>query len=575
MRRALALLAVCAACKKTPPAPPPNPPAPQGPARVAEQEPDDFQHAQQIPPLSLVAGSLAAPRDDDWYRVAGERIALRVELRKVRDAALEIYDRDRNRLLRVHAGGEDPGVIPAVACVEACFVRVSGAGPQEYELSVAGAPPVAGQELEPDDRAVDANDLQPGVPMQGTYLSGEDEDWYRLPLTAGPADVLRVEVTAVAGVRPELEVRSLADGALLATFRANDALYVRDLSLHLGQAPAIPDAGVANADAGAADAGPPAEDAGAPDGVAAVDAGSPDAAAPDAGAAAGAAAPVPGYLLVLKGRSRHGAPLVSYTLTASLEAGAPGLEQEPNDDPQHANAIHETAVGYLAPAGDQDWFLVHTDAPAVLHAELSGADRADLELAVYGSASGKPALLARVNEGGPREVEVAPAVGLPAGDSYVLVQSAPRQLEGKWVRDAEDRQNPYKLLVQISPDDGSIEREPDNEVGTAQVLALPISVKGFIWPRKDVDFFRFHVEAGHKPVSIFLSAVRGVDLALRLYQLHGDQPPEIIGSSDAARGEGEEKLVSVPLREGDYAVEVQSPRNKDASASEPYTLRVQ
>jgi hypothetical protein len=545
MRRALALLALCAACKKAP-LPPPAPAPPTGPARVAEQEPNDFQHAQQIPSLSVVAGSLAAPRDDDWYRVAGARLSLRVELRKVQDAVLEIYDRDRNRLLRVHAGGEDPGVIPAVGCVEACFVRVSGAGPQDYELSVAGAPPAAGQELEPNDRAADANELQPGVPMQGTYLSADDEDWYRLPLAAGAANVLRVEVTAVPGVRPELEVRSL-EGALLATFRAGEALYVRDLSLHLGQQAPTPDAGVANADAGDADAGATASEMPA----------------------------VPGYLLVLKGRSRQGAPLTPYTLTATVEAGQPGLEQEPNDDPRHATPIHESAVGYLAPAGDQDWFLVHSDAPAVLHAELSGADGADLELAVYGPGPDKPALLARVNEGGPREVEALPAVGLPAGDSYVLVQSAPRQLEGKWVRDAEDRQTPYKLLVQLSPDDGSTEREPDNDAKSAQVLALPIAVKGFIWPRKDVDFFRFHVEAGHRPVSVFLSAVRGVDLALRLYQLHGEAAPEIIGSSDAARGEGEEKLVAVPLKEGDYAVEVMSPRNKDASASEPYTLRVQ
>src|SRR5689334_9849259 len=240
MRRALALLAVCAACKSS--RPPFSPLAdagaarPVAPVRLAEQEPDDFQHAQQIPPLSVVTGSLAAPRDDDWYRVSGERLALRVELRKVRDASLEIYDRDRNRVLRVHAGGEDSGVVPAVACVEACFVRVSGAGPQQYELSVGSGPPLAGQELEPNDRAVDANELQPGVPMQGTYLSAEDEDWYRLPLAAGPWDALRVEVSAVAGVRPELEVRSLGDGALLASFRANEVLYVRDLSLHLGQA---------------------------------------------------------------------------------------------------------------------------------------------------------------------------------------------------------------------------------------------------------------------------------------------------------------------------------------------------
>jgi hypothetical protein len=534
MRHALALFVLCGACSKPPP-PPPEPPKPAGPERVDEREPNDFQHAQQVPSRALIAGSLSAPKDDDWYRVAGPRLALRVELRKVKDASLEFYDRDRNRVLRVHAGGEDPGVVPAVACVESCFVRVSGSGPQDYELSIDGSEPKPGQELEPNNRAVDANELTPGQPLQGTYLAGDDEDWFRLALTTGSTDVLRVEVTPVPGVRPELEVRALADGALLATFHGNDGLYVRDLSLRLGQ-DATPDAGVANEDAGVAQSG---------------------------------------YFLVLKGKSRRGAPLSPYTLTATVEAGAADLEAEPNDDPQHATPIHESAVGFLAPAGDQDWFRVHADVPSVLHAELSGADRADLELAVYGPGADKPQLLARVNEGGPRETEVLPAVGLPAGDSFVLIQSASRQLEGKWVRDAEDRQNPYRLALQLSPDDGSIEREPNNDVASAPAVVLPASVKGWIWPRKDVDFFRFHVPAGHAPVSVLLSAARGVDLMLRLHQLHGDGPSEVIGSSDAARGEGEEKLVSVPLKEGDYAVEVASPRNKDASATQPYTLRIQ
>jgi len=180
-----------------------------------------------------------------------------------------------------------------------------------------------------------------------------------------------------------------------------------------------------------------------------------------------------------------------------------------------------------------------------------------------------------VNEGGPREAEILPAVGIPAGDSYVLVQAAARQLDGKWVRDGEDRQTPYRLAVQLSPDDGSTEREPNDDVTSASVLSLPIQLKGWIWPRKDVDVFRFHVGAGQAPLSVVLSAVRGVDLQLRLYELRGDRPPEVIGSSDAKRGEGEEKLVAVPLKEGDYAVEVSSPRNKDASATQPYALSVQ
>ena len=98
---------------------------------------------------------------------------------------------------------------------------------------------------------MDANELQAGKPMQGTYLSPEDEDWYRLLLAPGASDVLRIEVTPVAGARPELEVRTLQDASLLATFRGNEGLFVRDLSIRLGESAS------SGADGGLEDAGPP------------------------------------------------------------------------------------------------------------------------------------------------------------------------------------------------------------------------------------------------------------------------------------------------------------------------------
>jgi len=211
-----------------------------------------------------------------------------------------------------------------------------------------------------------------------------------------------------------------------------------------------------------------------------------DAGAPDGG-------PVPaGYFLVLKGKSRHGAPLAPYTLTATVEPGAQDLELEPNDDPEHATPLHETATGFLAPSGDQDWYRVHADAPTVLHAEVSGADRADLELAVYAGTEKLACSRAPTKEG---RASWSAAGGrhssrrqLPAGPGRGA--SARRQV----VRDGEDRQTPYRLAVQLSLDDGSTEREPNDEVATAQPLSLPVAVKGWIWPRKDVDLFRFHVE---------------------------------------------------------------------------------
>jgi hypothetical protein len=212
----------------------------------------------------------------------------------------------------------------------------------------------------------------------------------------------------------------------------------------------------------------------------------------------------------------------------------------------------------------------------ILHAEVSALDRADVELAVFAPgarAADKPVQLARANEGGLREGEVIPAVRIPAGESYVMVTGAARQLDGKWVRDAEDPDHLYKLNVVLSPDDGSVEREPNDSIRDAQEVRLPASTRGWIWPRKDVDLFRFHVSSGAGPATIRLSAVRGVDLQLRLLELRGTSG-QVIGTSDSARGEGEERIVAVPLKEGDYAVEVSSPRNKDASATQAYTLTI-
>src|SRR5207248_112638 len=222
------------------------------------------------------------------------------------------------------------------------------------------------------------------------------------------------------------------------------------------------------------------------------------------------------------------------------------LEQEPNDEPARATDIAPggTRTGYLSPPGDVDWYRVHDDQPMILHAEVTALERADLELSVYASAAkpgDKPELLARANEGGVREGEVLPNVRIPAGDSYIKVESAARELDGKWVRDAEDRDHAYRVLTQLLPDDGSTDREPNNDVAAAQPVTLPARVRGWIWPKRDADVFRFHVPAGAPPVTVRVSPVRGVDLALRLIELRGARA-DVIGTADAFHGEGEEQI---------------------------------
>ena len=424
--------------------------------------------------------------------------------------------------------------LAALLLVVACRKPTPPAAPVDAS-GPAPAPVLA--EQEPNDDAAHATELTPGKPMQGTFSSAQDQDWYRLALPpAQPGMSLRVEVKPAAAV----EIRGMSDGALLATLPSG---FARDLSVRLAE---HPDTGVPGADvpdSGVPDAG--ISDAGIPD-AGSDDAGVSDAGAEDAGAQDAGPAPS-GYYLVVK--PRRGAPLAPYTLTASLESGPADLEQEPNDDAQHATPLQSSATGYLSPPGDLDWYRLHADGGSVLYAQVSPG--AELAILNANKAIGRG--------------EIVPSLGLPEGDSFVVVRAA---------ADAGASEEPYKLSVTLSPDDGTLDREPNNDLASAQTVTVPATVKGYIWPRKDVDFYRFHIPAGHAPVSFTLSLVRGVDLGLRLYELHGASS-EVIGSSDSTRGEGEERLLSVPLKEGDFAVEVFSPRNKDASATDAYTLAIQ
>ncbi|HEX9575228.1 MAG TPA: hypothetical protein VF994_14120, partial [Myxococcales bacterium] len=169
---------------------------------MAEREPNDYLHAQQLPDRAIVTGSFAPPRprsaDDDWYRVApgpGRTLALQVELSPPHAAELEVLDRDRNRMLKLRTEGE-PLLVPAIACAEACFVRASSAEAGPYKLTVVGTAPVEGRELEPNDRAVDATVVAVGKPVEGTYGWAEDEDWYRVEVRdPKPGQFLRVELS--------------------------------------------------------------------------------------------------------------------------------------------------------------------------------------------------------------------------------------------------------------------------------------------------------------------------------------------------------------------------------------------
>lgn len=543
MRRALVLTVACiavVACKDEKPAPSPLAPD-AAPPTVAETEPNDTGAAPQIvSPSAAVRASLAAG-ESDWFKVAtgGEEL-VRAELGPVEGVAfvLEAYDGERN--LRAKAtGAAGQGVaIPNLLCKGSCLFRVSGAKKEmtgNYGLTLETSRPGPRSEREPNDRAVDAQPLTPGSPIDGLIGAGDDVDHFLVDAAAIPAEqVLAVTLLPPAEVRIELAVVRPSDGSELGAWRGTEPgaeLRVRDIAR-----PAEGETGLLLV---VRSAWIPAE----------------------------------------KGKSRRGSnPRAAYTLETKVMPGAPDLEVEPNEDAAHATTIdlaQPKRTGYLSPKGDADWWTFTLDAPSIVRADVSGVERVDLRLALIDPEkrdAEKDNELALTNEGALGEGEVLAGVALPAGQQFLRIDGALKKLDDRWVRDYENAERPYKLSLDISADDGTHEREPNNVADKASTAELGKTYRGYIHPAKDVDVWKL-VVTEPASVTLTLSKVPKLDLSLTVREAAAPgSEATIVGTVDRTKVEGEERLV-VPFEPGTYFIEVRA-KGTESNALAPYSLGV-
>ncbi len=552
-RRLLALVLLAACAKRAAPAPPAPPPAAPGggPPALAEREPnDDPDHAQLVADTARIDGDLhpvqpASRPDEDWYRVQPPSPRdLRAELESPAGArlALEVYDRDRDKLLGLPAGPDL--VLPSFRVKDTVYLRVSSpaGAPGPYTLALRLSAPDPDGEVEPNDRPADATPLSADHPLHATLGTPGDLDWYRVDLAgaaagdaaipaggaaigdagpapdagparagapSGPSNLLRLSISAVPGLRLEVHLFDQAEQPLGdASARPGEPIAIRDLALFPG--------------------------------VRAV------------------------YLVVKAGRGpRRAAPDAPYTIAARVEPAPPDFEIEPNDALAAATPISAVRRGYLSPAGDVDDYLVHLPAPALLHATLSPVPHVETELSLVDApppGGARERLLLRVRPG-PFEAAVIPAFALPAGDHFLRVQAAAHQVGARWVRDQENAADPYELAVALRPDEGRFEREPNDTPATATPIQLGQTLGGYAFPAQDVDFFRLDLSA--QPVAtgvaIRLSGVPRVPLALRLSgPLAGGDARSagpLINTSDHGKaGAGEE--IRAKLDPGVYLIRV-------------------
>jgi len=558
-----------------------------GPVRLTEKEPNDRpDQAQGLTDSSIVEAGLSADPskpDEDWYLLAPpapKTVDLTVSGIPGADVAIEVYDADRNRLAVINSEGDGkPERIPNLGVKSKLLIKVfsakRGAG-GAYSLTALFTDPAPGFEVEPNDRAADANAASFGQPISGFVGHSADEDWYRYEVSssdpnqapnrpaegdagadasggesaiadagtaadsglaqiAAPFDAprvaLRIEITGVEGVRYDLQVLSEAEASLFsARGKDGEGMSLRNIGVRANDRLI--------------------------------------------------------YVVVRSAWSGSGKDArrgynaqKPYTLTVSKEEAGANAELEPNDEISKATPLPPNGFreGFISPKGDVDYYVLKTEQPVLAKLQLSGVERLDLVLSVVKpteDGKGEQVLL-RANDGAVKEPEILNSVYCP-GLCWVKVEGALRKVDGKLVRDYENSEQPYRLTATVVPDDGSEEREPNNTPATATPIALNRPIRGTVHPKKDVDYFRLDLSG--KPVKTAIKAsVTGVlklHIGLYLHRLHDDGRSTLVQTADQAKGDAPE-IIRYSAEPGIYLLEVRDSKNRESNFLDWYQLSVE
>jgi hypothetical protein len=568
-----------------------------GPLALTEKEPNDGpDKALAIAGAAIVQANLGAdPKavDEDWYVVTSalpRTAAISVTAPTGADVSIEAMDEARTTLLSVNAtGAGETEKLPNLDVSGRAFFRVlglkKGAG-GAYAVTVTFSDRQPGFELEPNNRQVDATPVALGQAVSGFLSHPQDEDWYRfelpgaapelgapaedagaavdagdstdgggdgagdpgmggIPNAGGETDAgvvavpeaekvpLRLDISAVDGVRPEVTVLTIAEAVLFGAKAGQDGAGLSLRNVGIRAQDKVIFVVVKSAAAGTG------KDA----------------------------------------RKGHNAQTY-YTLTVSPEEAGASAELEPNDNAEQATALPADAwkEGFLSPRGDADYFRLTVAQPSIADITVTGVDNLDIQLSLVkpGEPGGKgEEVLAKANEGAVKEPESLHSLTCEK-ECVLKVEAAARKVDGKWVKDQENGEMAYRISTTVLPDDGTREKEPNNTPEHGSPISLSASVRGTVYPKKDVDLFKLDLTGKQvkTPLKATLTGILKVDVALYLHRLGEDGKLELMQTSDRAKGDKPE-VVRFSAEPGTYLFEVRDVKNREANIQDQYQLTVE
>lgn len=231
-------------------------------------------------------------------------------------------------------------------------------------------------------------------------------------------------------------------------------------------------------------------------------------------------------------KSGSGSTFSVVTAPVLLDGGTAGTtsadEIEPNDGEDVATplALGATARGKLDADGDVDYYRLEVAQAGALDVALTAIDGFDLSLELE-DASGT--VLAKSDRGAARVKEGLPNFGVQPGRYTLVVRGKrfepakpkPKKLKKGEKAPAEPPKasgpSPvYELTAKVTVPTGNLEREPDDDRGTAIDLIIGDAASGYVGWLGDADVWKLDVQAlsAKNAIDIELSAVEGTALAL-------------------------------------------------------------
>lgn len=209
-------------------------------------------------------------------------------------------------------------------------------------------------------------------------------------------------------------------------------------------------------------------------------------------------------------------------------SGPTSDEVEPNDSDDTATPLPlATAMrGKIDHDEDTDHYRLDVTTAGVLTASVSAIDGFDLVLEIEDSTG---AVIAKSDRGGGRTSEGIPNLAVSPGRYTAVVRGkkvkakppAKKGDKGDKKAEPEEPAGPspaYEITASIGQLGKGVEREPDDDRGTANDLIVGDTASGFIGWAGDIDAWKLSVEtlAAKDAVDIEVSAVEGVALTLEL-----------------------------------------------------------